>query len=76
MEPEELTLWQERLLVARWGERILRECIQRGVPATAYYQEYGEHFKTGAMRPSSEFPAPVHFAFPDTSERRSPGVGY
>jgi hypothetical protein len=40
MEPEELTLWQERLLVARWGERILRECIQRGVPATAYYQEY------------------------------------
>ena len=40
MEPEKLTLWQERLLVARWGERILRECIQRGVPATAYYKEY------------------------------------
>src|SRR5258707_13165491 len=38
--------------------------------------EVGEHFKTGAMRPSSEFPTPVHFAFPDTSERRSPGVGY
>ena len=35
-----------------------------------------EHFKTGAMRPSSEFPTPVRFAFPDTSERRSPGVGY
>ncbi len=28
----------------------------------------GEHFKTGAMRPSSEFPTPVRFAFPDTSE--------
>ena len=36
----------------------------------------GEHFKPGAMRPSSEFPTPVRFAFPDTSERRSPGVGY
>ena len=36
----------------------------------------GEHFKPGAMRPSSEFPSPVRFAFPDTSERRSPGVGY
>ena len=38
--------------------------------------ENGEHFKTGAMRPSFEFPTPVRFAFPDTSERRSPGVGY
>jgi hypothetical protein len=27
-----------------------------------------EHFKPGAMRPSSEFPTPVRFAFPDTSE--------
>src|SRR5260221_4533694 len=36
----------------------------------------GEHFKPGAMRPSSEFPSPVRFALPDTSERRSPGVGY
>src|SRR5712664_3795033 len=35
-----------------------------------------EHFKPWAMRPSSEFPTPVRFAFPDTSERRSPGVGY
>jgi len=30
----------------------------------------------GLMRPSSEFPSPVRFAFPDTSERRSPGVGH
>jgi len=36
----------------------------------------GEHFKPGAMRPSSEFPSPVRFAFLDTSERRFPGVGH
>ena len=36
------------------------------------YRLYGEHFKPGAMRPSSEFPSPVRFAVPDASERRSP----
>jgi len=40
VEPEELTLWQERFLLAHWGERILRECVERGVSATVYYQEY------------------------------------
>jgi hypothetical protein len=40
VDPEELTLWQERLLVARWGERILRESIERGVAATVYHREY------------------------------------
>ena len=34
----------------------------------------GEYFKPGATRPSSEFRSPVQFAFPDTNERRSPGV--
>ena len=36
----------------------------------------GEHFKPGAMRPSSELPSPVRFAFLDTSERRFPGVAH
>jgi hypothetical protein len=36
----------------------------------------GEHFKTGATQPSSHFSYPVRFAFPDTSEQRSPGVGH
>ena len=36
----------------------------------------GEHFKPGATRPSSEFASPVQFPFPDTTERRSPGVGH
>ena len=36
----------------------------------------GEHFKPGATRPSSQFPSPVRFAFPDTSEPRSPRVGH
>jgi bifunctional non-homologous end joining protein LigD len=33
-----------------------------------------EHFKPGATRPSSQFASPVQFPFPDTTERRSPGV--
>src|SRR5260221_12575341 len=36
----------------------------------------GDHFKPGATRPSSQFGSPVQFAFPDTNERRSPGVGH
>lgn len=40
MEPEELTLWQERLLVDRWGQRILRECVERGAACTVYFEEY------------------------------------
>jgi hypothetical protein len=36
----------------------------------------GEHFKLGATRPSSEFPSPVRFACPDTSEQRFPGAGH
>ena len=52
-----------------WKNAGVWTCIQRSI-----YRR--EHFKPGAMRPSSEFPSPVRFAFPDTSERRSPGVGY
>ena len=40
MEPEDLTLWQERHLVSRWGIRILRECIEKGVSNTVYFAEY------------------------------------
>jgi hypothetical protein len=29
-------------------------------------RELGEHFKPGAMRPSSQCPSPVRFAFPET----------
>jgi hypothetical protein len=39
-----------------------------GEGAGKYLLTGREHFKTGAMRPSSEFPTPVRFAFPDTSE--------
>ena len=38
--------------------------------------EFGEYFKLGATRPSSQSPSPVRFAFPDTNEQRSPGVGH
>jgi hypothetical protein len=54
----------------------LREGLEREAADMEAIGLLGEHFKTGAMRPSSEFPTPVRFAFPDTSERRSPGVGY
>ena len=40
MEPEDLTLWQERYPVSRWGSRILRECIEKGVSNTVYFAEY------------------------------------
>jgi hypothetical protein len=40
VEPEDLTLWQERHLVSRWGIRILRECIEKGVSNTVYFAEY------------------------------------
>jgi acetoin:2,6-dichlorophenolindophenol oxidoreductase subunit alpha len=50
--------------------------LRKGDYVASTHRGHGEHFKTGAMRPSSEFPTPVRFAFPDTSERRSPGVGY
>ena len=36
----------------------------------------GEHFKAGATRPFSQFASPAQFAFPDTNERRSAGVGH
>ena len=57
------------------GLSIRKIAAATGLSSSRIHQ-LGEHFKTAAMRPSSEFPTPVRFAFPDTSERRSPGVGY
>ena len=50
--------------------------LEPGVDLLRPVQGIGEHFKPGATRPSSQFPSPVRFAFPDTSERRSPGVDH
>jgi hypothetical protein len=51
--------------------RLLRGLASYGIFAEqedGTFTQTGEHFKPGAMRPSSEFPTPVRFAFPDTSE--------
>jgi hypothetical protein len=47
---------------------IPAESLRRELKQNGFRWSPGEHFKTGAMRPSSEFPTPVRFAFPDTSE--------
>jgi hypothetical protein len=40
MEPEDLTLWQERYLIDRWGNKILKECVQMGISNTEFAAEY------------------------------------
>jgi hypothetical protein len=58
------------------AERVLGLVISLGVKGAGCHRRrrlnpvrrVGEYFKPGAMRPSSQSPSPVRFAFPDTSE--------
>ena len=74
-------LAMRRLLATAWlGFGSFVAAMLTTIPEWTGFARYawlvGEHFKPGAMRPSSQFPSLVRFALPDTNERRSPGVGH
>jgi mannitol-1-phosphate/altronate dehydrogenase len=73
---ENLQLLSEEIVRPKYDRSRMKAGIVHIGVGGFHRSHEGEHFKLGATRRSSEFASPVQFAFPDTNERRSPGVGH